>query len=129
MPKRVQVTDTIFARKVSHLAPTINEIAEKHRIAPADFTRGLLEAACSFYQAHGWFSFPVVIAPQEFQLSLHAAEAAAPYFTKKAEAVTKDGDLKKVITQELRRGLRAGARRRKSQGGSGAIVSPPIPPK
>jgi PAS domain S-box-containing protein len=76
MPRRSKVTDTIFARGVSHLAPTINAIDARHGIAPAEFTRKLLEAACKFYKDHGWFSFPVKIEPEEFQPA-HAYPMAA----------------------------------------------------
>lgn len=67
MPKKTKVTTTIFARGVEHLADTINAIDSIHGIPPAELTRRLLEAACKFYRENGWFSFPIIIEPEEFQ--------------------------------------------------------------
>lgn len=85
MPKKGQVTETIFARGISHLAPTINAIAENHRILPPDLTRGLLDAACKFYEEHGWFSFPVKITPIAFQTN-SVEENQALYGTRKTSS-------------------------------------------
>lgn len=82
------VKDVVFARGVTHLAATINEIALRHRITPADLTRGLLEAACQFYREHGWFSFPILIEPLAFQ-AVKAAEDAGDYT---AENLTSPAD-------------------------------------
>lgn len=78
MPRRVKVTQTVFARGVGHLADTINAIYDDHGIPPADLLRGLLEQACQFKRTHGWFSLPVVILPEKFHLNQPSSELKPP---------------------------------------------------
>lgn len=56
---------------------TLAKIYERHTLKPTDFGRRLVEAACQFYEEHGWFSFPVVIEPEAFQARYVAEEQAA----------------------------------------------------
>lgn len=39
----------------------------RHRITAPELVRGLIDAAASFYEKNGWFSFPVTITPETFQ--------------------------------------------------------------
>lgn len=75
MPIKKEFTDVIFVRGLSHRAEAINAIAKKHRIVPVDLARGLVEAACDFYERHGFFSFPVRIEPEAFQQGYIEAES------------------------------------------------------
>lgn len=81
MPKKTaRITDKVFARVDDDLARGINAIVDKHNTEPAVLVRGLLEAAVAFYDAHGWFSFPVRIEPEAFQAQ-YVAELQAKYGT------------------------------------------------
>lgn len=50
-------------------------IKNRHKILPNVLARELLVAAAEFYARHGWFSFPVVIEPEEFQRNPRAIAA------------------------------------------------------
>lgn len=39
------------------------EIEDRHRIAAAEYVRGLIEAGVALYRAQGYFSFPVEVVP------------------------------------------------------------------
>ena len=53
---------------------TLGEIYGRHRISRADIARATLEQVCAFYDAHGWFSLPVRIEPESFQLPREEAK-------------------------------------------------------
>lgn len=76
MPRKTKITDAIFARIDPKTAETINAITEKHQIEAAVLVRGVVRAACAFYEKHGWFSFPVIIQPEAFQARYVAEEQA-----------------------------------------------------
>lgn len=55
---------------------TLVAIEKRHGHAPGVVARKLLDAACEFYEANGFFSFPVVIEPLAFQASYVAEKEA-----------------------------------------------------
>jgi hypothetical protein len=82
VPKKKAFSDVLYVRGLEHRADILNAIDEKHGIAPVELARRLVEAACSFYETHGWFSFPVVIEPEAFQARF-VAETQAAYLADK----------------------------------------------
>jgi hypothetical protein len=92
----------------------VMEITRKHRTQPTDLCRGLVEAACDFYEQHGFFSFPVRIEPEAFQHGYitKVAEPASPYGERPNaaaeieadEVVRRDLLAKKKKTRSQRRG-------------------------
>jgi hypothetical protein len=52
---------------------TLDEIRKNQRYLPAQVARGLIEAACAFYDQHKYFAFPVVIEPLDWRKKWPAA--------------------------------------------------------
>lgn len=94
MPKKGITSGQLGVRVDEETVRTLLVMEEKHRVAPVDLARGLLEAACQFYREHGWFSFPVRIEPEAFQ-ARYVAEQQGAYNaippTPKKDRKKKDG--------------------------------------
>ena len=78
---------------------TLEKIEAAHGTPAVRFSRLLVEAACKFYDEHGFFSFPVRIEPETFQ-----AGYVAEMQTKYGKSVSPAADrLETDLTKELKR--------------------------
>ena len=51
----------------SRAKATLDEIRKNQRYLPAQVARGLIDAACDFYDRHQYFAFPICIEPMAWK--------------------------------------------------------------
>lgn len=121
MPAKKKFEDIIYVRGLAHRAETLNKISDLHRIDHVELARGLVEAACDFYEEHGFFSFPVRIEPEAFQRQWLAAEGRqsgyepSPTAVIEAEEAARRDDAARKKKARTRRG---GAPHKPATGGA-----------
>lgn len=115
MPKR-EFNGAIYFRCDAEMEATLREMQRHQKTVPVDLAKGLVDEACKFYRAHGYFNFPIVIGPK-FQLMVAeppSPEAGLP--TKSPPITTADQAAKAIAKPDPDYPVRP--RRRKRRAGS-----------
>jgi hypothetical protein len=60
-----KLNQQISVRLTPELRAALDEIEACHRIGPAEFVRGLLEAGVRMYHTQGYFGFPIEVVPSK----------------------------------------------------------------